>query len=99
MLLRQIAALARLSILDLYRRKDLVVVFLLAAVAIVPLAFFAPFGVPGAGRQMSEKTQTSSRASSLIWRPAPGTPNGAKKANGTMATAARRKTTTRSLRR
>lgn len=54
MFLRQIAALARLSLLDLYRRKDLVVVFLLAAVAIVPLAFFAPFGVPGAGRQMSE---------------------------------------------
>lgn len=54
MFLRQIAALARLSILDLYRRKDLVVVFLLTAVATIPLAFFAPFGVPGAGRQMSE---------------------------------------------
>ena len=52
--LTQIAALARLSLLDLYRRKDLVVVFILCAVLITPLAFFAPFGIPGASRQMSE---------------------------------------------
>ena len=51
---KQISALARLSLLDLYRRKDLVVVFILCAVLIAPLAFFAPFGIPGASRQMSE---------------------------------------------
>lgn len=50
----QIAALARLSLLDLYRRKDLVVVLLLTAVLLVPLAFLAPFGVKGASRQTNE---------------------------------------------
>ena len=37
--LRQLAALARLSVLELYRRKDLLVVFILAAVILLPLAF------------------------------------------------------------
>lgn len=50
----QIAALARLSLLDLYRRKDMIVVFILCAVTLVPMAFFAPFGVSGASRQMNE---------------------------------------------
>ena len=52
--LRQIGALARLSILDLYRRKDLIVVLLLTAVLLVPLAFLTPFGVKGASRQTNE---------------------------------------------
>ena len=51
---RQIGALARLSILDLYRRKDLIVVLLLTAVLLVPLAFLTPFGVKGASRQTNE---------------------------------------------
>ena len=42
---RQLGALARLSVLELYRRKDLIVVFLLSAVILLPLAFFAPFGM------------------------------------------------------
>ncbi len=52
--LAQLAALQRLSLLDLYRRKDMVVVVILFAVTLVPLAFFAPFGVAGASRQMNE---------------------------------------------
>ena len=50
----QLAALQRLSLLDLYRRKDMIVVLILFAVTLVPLAFFAPFGVSGASRQMNE---------------------------------------------
>lgn len=53
-ILIQISALARLSLLDLYRRKDLAVVFILGAVILTPIAFFSPFGVSGASRQMSE---------------------------------------------
>ena len=49
--LAQLAALQRLSLLDLYRRKDMIVVVILFAVTLVPLAFFAPFGVSGASRQ------------------------------------------------
>ena len=52
--LAQLAALQRLSLLDLYRRKDMIVVVILFAVTLVPLAFFAPFGVSGASRQMNE---------------------------------------------
>jgi ABC-type transport system involved in multi-copper enzyme maturation permease subunit len=52
--LRQLGALSRLSVLELYRRKDLIVVFVLAAVILLPLAFFTPFGTPGAGRTMNE---------------------------------------------
>ena len=54
MCLRQLGALAHLSVLELYRRKDLVVVFLLSAVILLPLAFFTPFGVGGASRYMNE---------------------------------------------
>lgn len=50
----QITSLAKLSLLDLYRRKDLIVVFILCAIILAPLAFFSPFGVQGASRQMSE---------------------------------------------
>ena len=50
----QLAALQRLSILDLYRRKDLLVVLILFAVTLVPMAVFAPFGVSGASRQTNE---------------------------------------------
>lgn len=52
--LTQITSLAKLSLLDLYRRKDLAVVFILCAITLAPLAFFAPFGIKGASRQMSE---------------------------------------------
>jgi len=51
---RQLGALARLSVLELYRRKDLIVVFLLGGVILLPLAFFSPFGVSGASRYMNE---------------------------------------------
>jgi len=51
---RQIQALARLSVLELYRRKDLIVVFVLGAVILLPLALFTPFGVSGAARYMNE---------------------------------------------
>ncbi len=51
---RQISALARLSVLELYRRKDLIVVIVLSAVILLPLAFFAPFGMSGASRYMNE---------------------------------------------
>lgn len=53
-LLRQVGALVRLTVLELYRRKDLIVVFLLAAVILLPLVFFTPFGVAGASRYMNE---------------------------------------------
>jgi len=46
--------LACLSVRELYRRKDLIVVFLLGAVILLPLAFFSPFGVAGASRYISE---------------------------------------------
>jgi ABC-type transport system involved in multi-copper enzyme maturation permease subunit len=52
--LRQIRALAALSILELYRRKDLIVVFILSAVILLPLTLFAPFGVKGASRYINE---------------------------------------------
>jgi ABC-type transport system involved in multi-copper enzyme maturation permease subunit len=51
---RQVSALARLAVLELYRRKDLIVVFVLSAVILLPLAFFTPFGVTGASRYMNE---------------------------------------------
>ena len=38
----QIKALARLSVLELYRRKDLIVVFVLCAVILLPLMVFTP---------------------------------------------------------
>lgn len=51
---RQIASLARLSVLELYRRKDLVVVFVLSAVILLPLTLFTPFGISGASRYVNE---------------------------------------------
>lgn len=43
-----------MTVLELFRRKDLPVVFILAAVILMPLALFTPFGVAGAGRAMHE---------------------------------------------
>jgi len=50
----QIKALAWLSVLELYRRKDLIVVFVLCAVILLPLMVFTPFGVSGASRYVNE---------------------------------------------
>lgn len=58
---RQLGALAALAVLELYRRKDLVVVCLLSLFILGPLAFFAPFGVQGASRYMNELAML------LIW--------------------------------
>jgi len=52
--IRQIRALAGLSVLELYRRKDLIVVFALCAVILLPLMVFTPFGVAGASRYVNE---------------------------------------------
>ena len=52
--MRQLSALARLSVLELYRRKDLVVVLVLSLVILAPLLFFTPFGMTGASRYMNE---------------------------------------------
>lgn len=54
MILRQFGALIRLSLLDLYRRKDLFVLFVLSLVLLVPLAMIKPFGISGANRYMNE---------------------------------------------
>lgn len=51
---RQVQALARLALIDLYRRKDLVVVFLLALLILGPLAFLKPYGLEGAARYLHE---------------------------------------------
>lgn len=51
---KQFRALIKLSLLELYRRKDLVVVLLLSFVLMVPLALLQPFGVKGASRYMNE---------------------------------------------
>jgi len=51
---RQVRALAGLSVLELYRRKDLIVVFLLCAIILLPLMLFSPFGVSGASRYVDE---------------------------------------------
>ncbi len=59
--LLQVSALSKLSVLELYRRKDLAVVFLLAMIILLPLAFLAPFGVSGASRYVSELAML------LIW--------------------------------
>jgi len=53
-LFRQLSALAGLSVLELYRRKDLIVVLVFSLVILLPLAFFTPFGVSGASRYMNE---------------------------------------------
>jgi ABC-type transport system involved in multi-copper enzyme maturation permease subunit len=51
---RQIRALAGLAVLELYRRKDLIVVFVLSAVILLPLSVVTPFGVSGASRYINE---------------------------------------------
>ncbi len=58
---RQIFALAKLSLLDLYRRKDMAVVVIFLGIVIVPLLFVSPFGVKGASRYINELTVL------LIW--------------------------------
>jgi ABC-type transport system involved in multi-copper enzyme maturation permease subunit len=50
----QLKALAGLSVLELYRRKDLIVVFVLSAVILLPLSVFTPFGISGASRYVNE---------------------------------------------
>ncbi|MDD4101455.1 MAG: ABC transporter permease subunit [Kiritimatiellae bacterium] len=50
----QISALSKLAVLDLYRRKDLAVVFVLGGVILAPLLFFTPFGVSTASRYTNE---------------------------------------------
>lgn len=50
----QIKALSKLTVIDLYRRKDLIVVLILTAVLLIPLMFFAPFGEAGAQRYINE---------------------------------------------
>ncbi len=52
--LRQLSALIRLSLYDLYRRKDLVIVTILAVVVLVPMSFATPFGIKGASRYLNE---------------------------------------------
>ena len=61
MICRQLMSLVRLSLLDLYRRKDLFVLLVLSLVLLVPLAQLEPFGEAGAGRYMSETAML------LIW--------------------------------
>ena len=51
---RRLGALASLSLLDLWRRKDMIVVFLLSALILAPLFVFAPFGLSGAERYVNE---------------------------------------------
>ena len=58
---RQISALVKLSLLDLYRRKDMAVVVIFLGIVIVPLLFVSPFGVKGASRYINELTLL------LIW--------------------------------
>ena len=49
-----LSALIRLSLYDLYRRKDLAVVAMLTLVVLVPMSFATPFGVKGASRYLNE---------------------------------------------
>jgi Cu-processing system permease protein len=50
----QIMVLSSVSLLDLYRRKDLAVVFVLSGVILTPLFFFTPFGMSAASRYTNE---------------------------------------------
>ncbi len=52
--LRQFRALITLTILELYRRRDLLVMLLLSVVILLPLTLLTPFGVSGAGRYLHE---------------------------------------------
>lgn len=51
---RQLAALVRLSFLELLRRHELVVMGFLLLALIVPLSLSSPFGVAGASRYLDE---------------------------------------------
>ncbi len=50
----QIRALIKASLLELYRRKDMIVVLILGAVLLLPLAMATPFGMSGAGIYFNE---------------------------------------------
>lgn len=50
----QIGALVRVSLLELYRRKDIIVVLILGAVLLLPAAFVSPFGLDGASAYFNE---------------------------------------------
>jgi len=50
----QINALIKVSLLELYRRKDIFVVLILGAVLLLPLSFASPFGLSGAGTYFNE---------------------------------------------
>ncbi len=54
--LQRIMALARLAVVDLFRRRDVSVALLLAAVALLPLLAFNFFGVSGVWRYVGEVT-------------------------------------------
>jgi len=50
----QISALIKVSLLELYRRKDLIVVLILGAILLLPIAFVTPFGISGSGTYFNE---------------------------------------------
>jgi len=52
--LRPLAALVKLSLLELWRRNDIFVLLVLSGVLLVPLAAAKPFGADGAARYMDE---------------------------------------------
>ncbi|MFA5203842.1 MAG: ABC transporter permease subunit [Lentisphaeria bacterium] len=53
-MLQRVFAVAGLSVTELFRRRDVIVAFLLAAVILVPLAAFNLFGVKGVVRYLRE---------------------------------------------
>ncbi len=58
---RQLAALCALSLRELYRRKDVWVVFTLGLLILAPLAAIKPYGIGGGSRHLFEIAQL------LIW--------------------------------
>ncbi len=52
--LRQMNALVRLALLDLWRRNEIVGLLILALAVMVPLSFAKPFGAAGATRYLDE---------------------------------------------
>ena len=52
--LRQMKALAKLSLLELWRRNEIFGLLILALAVMVPLSFAKPFGVAGATRYLDE---------------------------------------------
>ena len=59
--MRQIAALVRLSFLELWRRNDIFGLLVLGVALMVPLSMASPFGTTGASRYLDEM------ALLLIW--------------------------------